>query len=197
MINYNDYELIYLVQCHYDQTSLKIIFDKYKAFIYKVALSKRIYSLSLEDLVHLGLVSLKTAIESYSELFNKTFMRFFELIYIRRLSRELKSAYKKAQHITNIDHEIIDNVLLVSDNMEQYSYEQEKPEVAEIQFKNKDLALVYSLTLKGLKPSEIAKQTGFLIKRVYNLLARIRQGIKNSGTRVLKQKIVRLWNEHT
>ncbi len=192
MINFNDYELIYLVQCHYDQTSLKIIFDKYRAFIYKVAISKRIYNLSVEDLVHLGLVSLKTAIESYSELFNKTFMRFFELIYLRRLSRELKNAYKKAQYFKTVDQEIVDSVLLVSDNLEQYSYTEEEPKYAEIQFKNKDLALVYALTQKGLKPSEIAKQTSFVIKRVYNLLSRIRQGIKNSGTRILKQKIVRL-----
>lgn len=192
MINFNDYELIYLVQCHYDQTSLKIIFDKYRAFIYKVAISKRIYNLSVEDLVHLGLVSLKTAIESYSELFNKTFMRFFELIYLRRLSRELKNAYKKAQYFKTVDQEIVDSVLLVSDNLEQYSCTEEEPNYAEIQFKNKDLALVYALTQKGLKPSEIAKQTGFVIKRVYNLLSRIRQGIKNSGTRILKQKIVRL-----
>ena len=197
MINFNDYELIYLVQCHYDQTSLKIIFDKYRAFIYKVAISKRIYNLSVEDLVHLGLVSLKTAIESYSELFNKTFMRFFELIYLRRLSRELKNAYKKAQYFKTVDQEIVDSVLLVSDNLEQYSCTEEEPNYAEIQFKNKDLALVYALTQKGLKPSEIAKQTGFVIKRVYNLLSRIRQGIKNSGTRILKQKIVRLWYEHS
>lgn len=192
MINFNDYELIYLVQCHYDQTSLKIIFDKYRAFIYKVAISKRIYNLSVEDLVHLGLVSLKTAIESYSELFNKTFMRFFELIYLRRLSRELKNAYKKAQYFKTVDQEIVDSVLLVSDNLEQYNYTEEESKYAEIQFKNKDLALVYALTQQGLKPSEIAKQTGFVIKRVYNLLSRIRQGIKNSGTRILKQKIVRL-----
>lgn len=88
---YNDYELLYLFKERHDQIALEILIKKYEKFIYKRIISFFPRKKDLEDYYQEGLLALYRAINSFDDKYNKTFMRYFEVI----LNRHLINLYHK------------------------------------------------------------------------------------------------------
>ncbi len=80
----NDFELLYLIKDGNEQ-ALDLMFNKYSIFIKKIISEITIYDYDVEDLHQEGLILLNTAIYKYSEMYNKTFFKYFEVILKRRL----------------------------------------------------------------------------------------------------------------
>lgn len=81
--NYNDYEIINMVK-QGNQEAFQFIVDKYKFFIAKMI--KR-FNLTdkYEDIYQESLMVLYKSVMRFDEVFNKSFMRFFELNLTNRL----------------------------------------------------------------------------------------------------------------
>ena len=80
---YNDYELLYLVNNQQDMVAFDILLKKYEKFIYKKINSFFPRSKDIDDYYQEGLLSLYKAIRSFKDSYNKTFMRYFEVILDR------------------------------------------------------------------------------------------------------------------
>ena len=79
MTQYNDYELLYLMN-EFDEEAERIFFEKYTNLI-KTRVNKfGIKSRYREDFVQEGLYMLVVAIRTYNEYSNKTFNKYFDLI---------------------------------------------------------------------------------------------------------------------
>jgi DNA-directed RNA polymerase sigma subunit (sigma70/sigma32) len=91
--NYNDYELIYLIN-EGSELALNIFFEKYEPYINKVAsfyLSK--YDSHFDDLVQEGRILLFDNIKSYRTNSKTSFFTYFTINYKRRIYRLLSSDY--------------------------------------------------------------------------------------------------------
>ena len=107
MIQYNDYELLYLMS-EFDEEAERILFEKYtnliKARIRKFGVKPR-YK---EDFVQEGLYMLVVAVRTYNELSNKTFNKYFDLILQRKF---LKIIQKEKNYYNDVDLREEENII--------------------------------------------------------------------------------------
>ena len=92
-VNYNDYELIYLIKEGSTQAR-EILFNKYSVLlkkIYKEGFYYKIYQ--MHDFIQEGLLILNKVIYSYSLEFSYNFYNYFKLCFARRLSRLSLTTY--------------------------------------------------------------------------------------------------------
>ncbi len=80
---YNDYELLYLIKDN-NERALDIMMEKYKPLIWRVILNLRIDPFFHDDYFQEGLICLYRSIYLFNDRYNKTFTRFFELVWQRR-----------------------------------------------------------------------------------------------------------------
>ncbi len=162
MNQYNDYELLYLMN-EFDEEAERIFYEKYsyliKARIYKFNIKER-YK---EDFYQEGLYMLLVASRTYDIFSDKSFNKYFDLIlqrrFVRLISQEKRSFY---------DVEFNDIEYFVSER-DDFMYDQfDSLELSELEEK------VYILKKRNYRPKEIASILGCDIKSVYNCLCRIK-----------------------
>ena len=179
---YNDYELLYLISEGSEEAE-KILYHKYSFLIYKRIYAFRIQKRYRDDFYQEGLMCLNTAINSYNDLYNKTFNKFFDLILQRRFLNLIKRDYDYFYHVTLFEDDTCLNKRL-EENSDFY-YEEEntklrlREEIDEIRDDSKDLKLKIELLFeKRLKPREIAGVLNCDIKKVYNVIYAIKNNAK-------------------
>ena len=99
--NYNDYELLYLIK-EQNEKALNILINKYIPLIYSIINRWNINYYEKEDYFQEGLYCLNIAINTFSDKYNKTFTKYFELIWNRRIISLVKSKVEYT-YIDNID----------------------------------------------------------------------------------------------
>ncbi|CCV65317.1 MAG: sigma-70 family RNA polymerase sigma factor [Paracholeplasma sp.] len=167
---HNDYELIYLVQDQQDMVALDVIFAKYDRFIYKKILSFHIYGSEQDDFHQEGLIVLHRAVMTFKPEYNKTFMRYFEVLLERKfinLTKARKRKYECESYL--IQEEMTKPKYLFFEEPVEYV-------IPKISFKSDIEQQIYEAYYqKGSKIEEIAGELDLNTKQVYNAIYRIKK----------------------
>ena len=89
-VNYNDYELLYLINDEGSEQAFDILFKKYDIFIKNIARKYLFDSDKRDDLYQEGLLVLLKCIKSFREAENASFYSYFYVSLNRRYSLLLK-----------------------------------------------------------------------------------------------------------
>ncbi len=170
---YNDYELIYLANDRNDTVALEILLKKYEKYIYKKIVSFFPFSKDVDDYFQEGLMCLYKAIKTFKQAYNKTFMRYFEVV----LKRHFINLYHKQKRE-------YDGFLLII-NEAKTAEQVVNPDFDEkhnlrITFKSNVENLIYEeFFINGKSVSYIAEKSKLTKKQIYNSIYRIKQKLKN------------------
>lgn len=169
----NDYELIYLIR-EGNEKAYELLLEKYKPFIIK--LSYRVYSMCEEDSIYDGYLILNQAIKKFDESFNKTFLRFFELLLVRYYCKYVKKAISENNALAHYTYN--------TTFKEKKDYERERrikqaqKEISEIKDEvARNIIMEYINSDNTI--TSICKKIGYNPKKIYNLLAKIKNKLKN------------------
>lgn len=169
MIQYNDYELLYLMN-EFDEEAEKIFYDKYLAMIKSNVSKLNINDRYKEDYIQEGLYMLMVAIRTYDANSEKTFNRYFEMILVRRLKRLI---CKERRYLNNVDL-IEDEHTLCEPETFVYMSDDETEE----SFLSGLEKQVLVLKEKNYRPKDIAEVLKCDVKSIYNCLYRIKEKTK-------------------
>ena len=174
LIDYNDNELIYLMK-NRSEYAYSILLRKYRRFIHG-----RIYELHLndhEDCYQEGLVILYNAALSFSEDYNKSFMKYFEQLLNNKLldikrsqERENEAMYSKRLNLDNFRAIREDNTLLKRDITISLSFLSKLTEIEKKIFDD--------YFLNNMPIMEISKKYNLSRKSIYYTIYRIKRKIK-------------------
>ena len=166
----NDNELLYLIKNH-NEEALETMFKKYENFIYSKIIKYRFPINLKEDYLQEGRMVLLKAIETYREEYEKTFMRYFELL----LQNRFNTLYKNNKRYHS-------SVILV---------ESETVDIKDKETNQKDIIIVDTTSLTNMEKSiyecyflenktvqEITKMLNITSKQVYNSVQRIKKKIQ-------------------
>ena len=165
MIQYNDYELLYLMN-EFDEEAERLLFEKYtnliKSRIYKFGIKERYR----EDFLQEGFYMLLVAVRTYNANSNKTFNKYFDLILQRKFIKLLeKDRYYYNDVDLNDEHSIIKDPT-------SFSYDNYNDNNG-TKYSNFEERVMY-LKKRNYKPREIAKILECDCKSVYNCICRIK-----------------------
>lgn len=194
----SDEELVYMVKENTD-VARDYLYEKYSSMIHKELnkVKKSAYALGIEwsDLVQEALLGFSNALSSYDEKNEAQFATYATLCVKRKLLNYIEK-YSTTKNYNLRNALPID--ALVDGDERDYGYfikdlEGKEPlnkvitseQLLEVKCKFKDeLTLdekrAIELALDGQKPELIASKMGITVKRVYNLLYRARQKLKNN-----------------
>lgn len=166
---YNDYELIYMVKENNDEIAFTILLKKYQNYIYKKIHQFFFYEKEYDDYFQEGVVSLIKAIQSFDQKYNKTFMRYFEVIINRdfiNLDRNNKKTWSVYQSLKE--------EYIIHETEEIYF------DFEEIKFKSALEQSVYQLYyLENKTINHICNYLNIETKQVYNTIGRIKKKLKS------------------
>lgn len=166
----NDYELIYLIKDN-NEIALNLMFEKYSNFIMIILRSLQIPNYYIEEFFQEGLMILNRVIYIYDESRNKTFNRFFELVLRRDIIHKWKKEYRyQCKLVYYEDSNLIEDFqMAVSPVMYQ-------------SFSNFDSSIEKKLFEEVIagngSPRYFSQKYQLPIKKVYNLLFKLRKNIK-------------------
>lgn len=164
----NDYELIYLVQNEQDEIALLRLINKYKSLIYKNIYYSNAKTYEYDDLYQEALVLLVYVVKNFNENKNKTFTKYYDLVLKRQINR---LSYKSNRYVLNEELEGI-----VSKTYQVYNYQEEEKKFNKyFSNLNEIEQIVYKLIYqKLLKPAQVAQVLQLDVKKIYNVLYRIK-----------------------
>ena len=162
MIQYNDYELLYLMN-EFDEEAERILFEKYSNLIKARIRKFRIKQRYKDDFMQEGYYMLMIAVRTYDEYSGKTFNKYFDLILQRKFMRIIE----KEKNYFNVV-ELSDDDTVIKDSS-SFTY-------VENDFNNLSTfeEEVAYLKKRNYKPREIAKILDCDVKSVYNCSCRIK-----------------------
>lgn len=170
---HNDYEVLYQIQ-EGNEEALQLMFEKYKTLI-----SKKIYKFNLayeyDDIYQEGLMMLYKSIMTFDDQYEKTFTRYFEMNFERKLMTIVTKKRRRSEIFNSNELYIYEhnhNTGEKSVYFELYRKEIEK-------VLTKEEYLVYTLReLKNYSINYISDHTSLKIKQIYNILHRSKTKIK-------------------
>lgn len=172
--NYNDYELIYLIREH-SEVALNLMLEKYVFLIYHYMSKFHIFKTYQSDFFEEGYLAIWKAIESYNEDCG-IFFPYVSIIMKRAFMHELRMISKRDIPVKDLD------IML---NEGSIAYNKENKIDTEYYY-NKGLMMltndiekqVYDAMYKqGLKCREISSLYNIEIKKVYNIVAKIKKNL--------------------
>lgn len=176
---YNDFELIYLIQCHYDRGAKDILFNKYKPLIYKIVLNYIYDKTLIKDYIQLSYLKLEKAYNSFYPDLNKTFTRYFELILKRDIFKMIKKSYKDINSVILEENTIDYFNNNFSENIEFLEEENNYKIMKDYKFKSLLLNNIYKLIyIENKTIKEVVCILNIEPKKVYNAIYRIKNTIK-------------------
>lgn len=166
---HNDYELLYMVNDHNDMVALDILLKKYEKYIYKLVHRFFYYEMEKDDYFQEGILVLYKAIKTFDDRYNKTFMRYFEVL----ISRHFINIYHKHKR-ESLSMVAFINELIIEESIptnESYEVNMINPT-----FKSKKEQIVFTYYFKENRSIQsITEQTGLNAKQIYNAIYRIRK----------------------
>ena len=181
----NDYEILYMINEN-DEFNKKILFDKYKPIILKIANYFYNYmpsnGLEIDDLIQEGYIALDNAIKTYNKDSGVLFYTYVNLCIRRHLSTFCKSNNNYKNYILNNSCNI-DDCLDVCDknvNFNNLDYFMLEADFKLILY-NFDLvdSCIFELKYNGFSYKEISKLLDLPISVVDSRLVKVRKKIKN------------------
>lgn len=170
----NDYEIIYLIQTYPNHPIFDLLITKYQKLIYKNIHMMSVSEYEFDDFYQEGIIALYTTAIKFSEEYNKTFMRLFELVLKRRYIR----IKEKKKLVLFEDYDFI-NTLVMEDNKELTL------EVLENSIKNNLEKIVYEKHfILGHSIKTITNDLKCDSKQIYNAIYRI----KDKYRKILKEE---------
>lgn len=163
MVQYNDYELLYLIS-EFDEEAETILFNKYMNLIRSRIKGFKIVSRYKEDYMQEGLFMLVVAIRTYNQDFKKTFNKYFDLILQRRFIHLLMREKNYFNNVSYVD----ESQILSHPDVLVYEYNKN------IKFSSFEEKVIY-LKERNYRPKDIASILDCEIKSVYNCLCRIKE----------------------
>ena len=167
-IKYNDYELLYLISEH-SSRALEIMYEKYRPLILARIKEMNISYNNHDDYYQEGLITLHVCINRFSDLYNKTFTRYFDFCLRRKfidLSRVNNKYCYNTVFVENDEMLCEETFSYGSDYIDYSKYFKKLSKFEEKVFKLKYLDLC--------SINEIAEITGSDIKKIYNALSRLK-----------------------
>jgi RNA polymerase sporulation-specific sigma factor len=162
----NDYELIYLYQTYRDEYAYTFMHKKYHKFIWKIIHTLHTDSIEHDDLYQESLMTLFKAMNTFSEVFSKTFTRYFELI----LKRHLYHVIHKTPKFVITEEQFFESIIVE---------EVQVIEETTFTFENANERHIYDLYfVKGMRVKDIAIKESLSSKQVYNLIYRVKDKIR-------------------
>ncbi len=162
---YNDSELLYLM-FDGDDIALGILFRKYSYLIHKRLHLFRIAKKNYEDFFQESLMALNDAINTYAEIYGKTFNKYFDLILQRRiinLLRKEQNYYYKVTLVDDFYGQLEEKVAVYAPDIIVNKLDDIESVVYELRF------------VKKYKASQIANILKCETKKVYNLIYLVKQ----------------------
>ena len=169
MIQYNDYEVLYLMS-EFDEEAERIFYEKYLSMIKSGVCKLNVKDRYRDDYIQEGLYMLMVAIRTYDVNSDKTFNRYFELILMRRLKRLL---LKERNYLNSV--ELIEDEQILCEPKKFVYLNNEENEESFLSTLEKQVLI---LKEKNYRPKDIAKALNCDVKSIYNCLYRIKEKIK-------------------
>ena len=171
---HNDFEVLYQIR-EGNEEALHLMFEKYKSLI-----SKKIYKFNLvyeyEDIYQEGLMMLYKSILTYDESYTKTFTRYFEMNFERKLMTLVTKKRRRSEIFSSNELYIYEHNH--NANEKTVYFELYKKEIEKVL--TKEEYLVYTLReLKNYSINYISNCTSLNKKQIYNILHRSKTKIKS------------------
>lgn len=169
---YNDYELLYLVKEKHDHIALDILIKKYEKYIYKKIYSFFPREKEVDDYFQEGILCLYKAINSFDDQYNKTFMRYFEVLINRHLINIYHKNKREEEKLLMIINEAY---------VEEQTYNEPETNMLDIKihFSSDVEQIIYQYYfVEGRKINHISDKLNMTKKQVYNAIYRVKQKIK-------------------
>lgn len=160
----NDYELIYLIQTDGCEHALAFMYQKYQRFIWKQIHTLHLEQKEYDDFHQEGLLMLLKAIRSFNEKYNKCFTRYFELILKRHFYQLMKGLP---------DYQLYETTEFIKDTV---LFEEEAPYLTFESELESEIHQRYFVQKQSVR--QIAQDTGYHIKQIYNAIYRIKSKYK-------------------
>ena len=174
--NYNDYELLYLLDWHSEEAR-DILIKKYDNLILiklnKFNVSKDQYSDYIQELR----MTVLNAIKRYDDNFNKTLCRYLELIIERKIVRLLTSDSLYFNGLLYIEDSMGDDGEKILNKM---IYEERLNKIQQIELDEFKKSLLQEVIIQGQSVKEFALEHNVTPKEVYNHVYMLRLKIKNN-----------------
>lgn len=168
---FNDYELIYYYREH-NYCALEILMSKYKGLIYQIIIDHNIPQRCRDDFYQEGCLCLMQALNTFSEAYGKSFTRYFELLWKRKLEAVRKSIVGDYELISEYDLLSTTKEDIVSDVIYRYNID------SNLKYMNEIEQTVYLLYfVKNFSIDSICEKTKRTKKQVYNLICKIKKMI--------------------
>lgn len=166
--NDNDYELIYLIREN-NEVAMKVMIEKYSPLIWRVIRNMRIKSSELDDFYQEGLICLFKAIDTFDDSYNKTFTRYFEMIWRRRVLGLLRSSTLDYQRIDDFDSFGMESYVLEEMAFE-YNIEVNLEKMDDFE---KKVYLLYNIENYSIE--YISNSLNVKRKKIYNTIEKIKR----------------------
>ncbi len=167
----NDNELLYQIRNH-DEEALEIMLKKYENLICSKIIKYHFPLKNKEDYLQEGRLVLVKAIETYREEYEKTFMRYFELLLNNRFNTLYHKNKKYHKHIVLVDQENLD----VSKEIEQDSKVELNFNIGNFSELERDIYLFHFKENHSI--SETSEKFQISKKQVYNCISRIKMKLE-------------------
>ncbi len=170
---HNDFEVLYQIR-EGNEEALQLMFKKYQSLI-----SKKIYKFNLvyeyEDIFQEGLMMLYKSILAYDDKYEKTFTRYFEMNFERKLMTIVTKKRRRSEIFSANELYIFEHNHNNGEN--SVYFELYKKEIEKVL--TKEEYLVYTLReLKNYSINYISGQTSLKNKQIYNILHRSKSKIR-------------------
>jgi len=150
--------------------------DKYKYMIAK-KIGKYNLGYMYDDLYQEGLMILYKSLKSYDPIYKKTFTRYFEMNYERRLITIMKKKTRQKQ-VTSESERLVSDMMVLREDKNKYLYRNSEIKRAYKRLSTFEKRVFNRRVVDKMKPSEIADTEGCGIKKVYNAIERMKKKIK-------------------
>jgi len=171
MVRYNEYELIYLYRDS-NEIALSLLFDKYQNLIKKIIFERNI-NYEIDDAYQNAYITLYNCIRLYDMDSNVPFLSYLLISLKYEMFRAKKKDMTYLNTISYNDDIYIKRNCLVL-NEPEINYE----EINKYQKIEKDV--IDEIIIYGMSPSVFAKNHNMEIKKVYNIIYRVKQKLRKS-----------------
>lgn len=168
-VNYNDYELLYLVSEGSEQ-AFNLLCHKYNIYINKVVGKINIPMYTKDDLVQECLIKLVDCINRYNPDYNKSFFSYFSFIMHQAIYRLIKTSYYQSS-ISIEDGILFDLSPRESTMISIYRKMLDKHD-------DIDLMIFDECLVEGLSISRFAKKHNLEYSKIYYRYKCIREELK-------------------